>query len=180
MEQPGTEAVEQRRAAEQQRGTRLKVMVAVDESDGSLYALSWALDNLFPLPPPAEDAGEVVIVHVQQPFQNYVFPAGPALYATTAVMDSVRKVQQQNAEALLAKVSHVCSEKHTTVKVKTMVMEGDPKEMICQAVEQVHPDLLLVGSRGLGKLKRAFLGSVSDYCAHHAKCPILIVKPPHK
>ncbi|CAA6658850.1 unnamed protein product [Spirodela intermedia] len=148
MEQPGTEAVEQRRAAEQQRGTRLKVMVAVDESDGSLYALSWALDNLFPLP------------------RRRRTPA--------------RKVQQQNAEALLAKVSHVCSEKHTTVKVKTMVMEGDPKEMICQAVEQVHPDLLLVGSRGLGKLKRAFLGSVSDYCAHHAKCPILIVKPPHK
>ena len=25
---------------------------------------------------------------------------------------------------------------------------------------------------------RAFLGSVSDYCAHHANCPILIVKPP--
>jgi nucleotide-binding universal stress UspA family protein len=25
---------------------------------------------------------------------------------------------------------------------------------------------------------RAFLGSVSDYCAHHAKAPILIVKPP--
>jgi nucleotide-binding universal stress UspA family protein len=25
---------------------------------------------------------------------------------------------------------------------------------------------------------RAILGSVSDYCAHHAKCPILIVKPP--
>lgn len=38
--------------------------------------------------------------------------------------------------------------------VKSMVMEGEPKEMICQAVEQVHPDLLLVGSRGLGKLKR--------------------------
>lgn len=37
------------------------------------------------------------------------------MYATSAVMDSVRKAQQQNAEALLAKVSHVTSEKHTTV-----------------------------------------------------------------
>lgn len=91
MEQPGTEAVEQPRAeaaaeqpraeaaAEQPQGRRLKVMVAMDESEGSLYALSWALDNLFPLPAPADDAGEVVIVHVQQPFQNYVFPAGPGI-----------------------------------------------------------------------------------------------------
>ena len=27
---------------------------------------------------------------------------------------------------------------------------------------------------------RVMLGSVSDYCAHHAKCPLLIVKSPHK
>nr|GMD44331.1 Adenine nucleotide alpha hydrolases-like superfamily protein [Ipomoea batatas] len=40
-------------------------------------------------------------------------------------------------------------------------------------------DLVVVGSRGLGQIKRAVLGSVSDYCAHHARCPVLIVKPPY-
>lgn len=35
-----------------------------------------------------------------------------------------------------------------------MILEGDPKEMICQAVEQNHVDLLVVGSRGLGMIKR--------------------------
>lgn len=35
-----------------------------------------------------------------------------------------------------------------------MILEGDPKEMICQAVEQAHVDLLVVGSRGLGMIKR--------------------------
>jgi hypothetical protein len=33
-----------------------------------------------------------------------------------------------------------------------------------------------MGSRGLGALKRTFLGSVSDYCVHHCECPVAIVR----
>lgn len=40
------------------------------------------------------------------------------------------------------------------VEAKTMVMEGDPKDVICQAAEQVNADLLVVGSRGLSMLRR--------------------------
>lgn len=43
---------------------------------------------------------------------------------------------------------------HVQVKAETLVLDGDPKEMICHSVEQVHADLLVVGSRGLGKIKR--------------------------
>nr|ATE50937.1 universal stress protein 31 [Salvia miltiorrhiza] len=39
---------------------------------------------------------------------------------------------------------------------------GDPKDRICRAVEEMNINLLVVGSRGLGQIKRAFLGSVSD------------------
>ncbi|KAJ4705475.1 Universal stress protein A [Melia azedarach] len=70
----------------------------------------------------------------------------------------------------------MCEDK--MVKAETLILNGDPKDMICQAAEEVHVDLLVVGSRGLGKIKRALLGSVSDYCAHHVVCPIVIVKPP--
>lgn len=42
-----------------------------------------------------------------------------------------------------------------------MILEGDPKEMICQAVEQTHVDLLVVGSRGLGMIKRLQLSFLS-------------------
>lgn len=39
-------------------------------------------------------------------------------------------------------------------KAETLILDGDPKDMICQAAEQMHVDLLVVGSRGLGKIKR--------------------------
>ena len=40
------------------------------------------------------------------------------------------------------------------IRTETLVLEGEAKDMICQAVEQMHVDLLVVGSRGLGKIKR--------------------------
>ncbi|KAA8518417.1 hypothetical protein F0562_015891 [Nyssa sinensis] len=158
----------------------MKVMVAIDESDGSFYALKWTLDNLFmsalASPDLNQDAGMITIVHVQQPFQPYIYPAGPVIYATTTVLESVRKAQEENTAAILSRALQICKDK--PVKVETLILEGEPKDLICQAAEQMHVDFLVVGSRGLSKIKRAFLGSVSDYCAHHAKCPILIVKPP--
>lgn len=41
--------------------------------------------------------------------------------------------------------------------------------------ERVDADLVVVGSRGLGTARRAFLGSVSSKIAHHAPCAVLIV-----
>eukprot|EP00262_Sarcandra_glabra_P006859 TRINITY_DN19418_c0_g1_i1.p1 TRINITY_DN19418_c0_g1~~TRINITY_DN19418_c0_g1_i1.p1 ORF type:complete len:198 (+),score=47.60 TRINITY_DN19418_c0_g1_i1:26-619(+) len=156
-----------------------KVVVAIDESEVSFNALGWVLDNLITWPGPVPDAAEelenLIVIHVQQPFQHLIIPAGPAVYTTPVVLDSVRKAQEQNSKMLLARASEICKER--LVKVKTVILEGDPKDMICQAAEQMNADLLVLGSHGHGKIKRAFLGSVSDYCVHHAKCPVLIVKP---
>lgn len=40
------------------------------------------------------------------------------------------------------------------VKAETMILRGDAREMMCEAAEQVHADLLVVGSRGLGPVSR--------------------------
>lgn len=37
-------------------------------------------------------------------------------------------------------------------------------------------DLLVVGSRGHGTFAEAMLGSVGQYCVHHARCPVLIIR----
>ncbi|KAK4776490.1 hypothetical protein SAY86_005178 [Trapa natans] len=160
---------------------KMEMMVAVDDSEGSFYALGWALDHLFRGRTLEENdrLGRVTAVHVQEPFQHYLFPAGPgstAFYASSAVIESVKKAQEENSAIILSRALQMCREK--MVKAQTLIMTGDPKDMICRATEEMHVDLLVIGSRGLGKIKRAFLGSVSDYCAHHSKCPVLIVKPP--
>lgn len=47
---------------------------------------------------------------------------------------------------------------------------------ICKAAEEVHAALIIVGTRGMGKLRRTFMGSVSDYILHHAHVPVLICR----
>ncbi|PWA36883.1 universal stress protein A [Artemisia annua] len=163
----------------------MKVLVAIDESEGSLYALQWTIENIVlhhgttVAPSNEEDEPPMItVVHVQPPFQQpyTAIPVGPVLFATPAVMDSVKKAQEQSASEVLSRVSKLCQQ--YMIKAETMVIRGNPKEMIVEAVEQMNADLLVVGSRGLGQIKRALLGSVSDYCVHHAKCPVLIVRPP--
>ena len=60
--------------------------------------------------------------------------------------------------------------------VNTIYKVGDPGELICEYAEEINPDIIIMGSRGLGVVRGMLLGSVSKSVLEHAKCPVLIVK----
>ncbi|KAL0389705.1 UNVERIFIED_CONTAM: hypothetical protein Scaly_0327600 [Sesamum calycinum] len=72
----------------------------------------------------------------------------------------------------------VCRNFDSAVKVEKKVGSGDAKDVICAAVDKLEADILVMGSHDYGFFKRALLGSVSDYCAKHVKCPLVVVKRP--
>lgn len=53
---------------------------------------------------------------------------------------------------------------------------GKPGELICHKAKEEVADLIIMGTRGQGKIRRTILGSVSDYVLHHAHCPVLIFR----
>jgi len=57
-----------------------------------------------------------------------------------------------------------------------VIAEGDAAANINGYAEKEAFDLIVIGSRGLGRLKQALLGSVSNKVIHHAKRSVLIVK----
>nr|GMD47719.1 universal stress protein YxiE-like isoform X1 [Ipomoea batatas] len=155
----------------------MRALVGIDDSEESFHALNWILHKFFWKSdyPAAMNGSELVgdlvtIVHVMEPWPHNSVLGGPAA-------ESVSRTQEQDAARILARASEMCRDK--MVKAKTLIVEGDPKNVICQMTEEMAVDIVVVGSRGLGQIKRALLGSVSDYCAHHARCPVLIVKPPN-
>ncbi|XP_047066217.1 universal stress protein YxiE-like [Lolium rigidum] len=154
-------------AAEECGMRKTVVVVGVDDSDHSYSALEWAVRHVAA----AADA-ELVVVHGKPSASSVVTFGSPA-----GAGDVVRFVEadlRKRAEDVVDRARRLCIA--NSVHGLIEVIEGEPRYVLCNAVEKHGADLLVVGSHGYGAIKRAFLGSVSDYCTHHAHCSVMIVK----
>ncbi|XP_042496113.1 universal stress protein A-like protein isoform X1 [Macadamia integrifolia] len=168
-------------AEEQVRNTscnKKKVMVAIEESEFSHYALKWALENF-------NDclSGSSLVIFTVQTIASvgHIYAASFGSARTYGVLstnpDMLKSVQENKRKfslALLEKAKEICAKQGVTAETITEI--GDPKVAICDAVEKLNIDILILGSHGRGILKRAFMGSVSNYCVQNAKCPVLVIK----
>jgi nucleotide-binding universal stress UspA family protein len=59
----------------------------------------------------------------------------------------------------------------------THLRMGEVDLEIVALAEELQADLIVMGSRGLGGVRRALMGSVSDSVVRHAHCPVLVVRP---
>eukprot|EP01018_Ginkgo_biloba_P027228 Gb_33859 [translate_table: standard] len=161
-------------AIEKQR----RVLVAVDESEESFHALTWALKYLLIGISEEEPKDTVILLHAQSPPRVYPAVDGTAYLFSSDIVDSMERYQRRATESIFENARRIWTGKN--INVETKVVIGDARDVICEQAEKLGADFLVVGSHGYGAIKRAFLGSVSDYCAHNVKCPIVIVKPPKK
>ena len=62
------------------------------------------------------------------------------------------------------------------IKTQILVEIGSASEIIVEKAQTEQFDMIIMGSRGLGKLKSIFMGSVSQYTLQYAHCPVLIIR----
>lgn len=146
------------------------VVVGVDGTPEGDAALAFALDEASR----SGDAVEVVTVwHPVVPALAYpVVPVG----ATEPDREELRR-----SAAALQREALERASVPPGVEVSTQVVEGTPGPVLVHAARTAR--VLVVGSRALGSLRAALLGSVSRYCAHHAACPVVVVpavQPSHE
>lgn len=80
--------------------------------------------------------------------------------------------EQEASEALERTVAGLGTE----APVEQVTRTGDAGPAICRMAEEVGADVVVVGSRGRGAIKRALLGSVSTHVTANAPCPVVVVR----
>ena len=150
----------------------MKILVSIDGSHASENALARALGFAVPL------QAEVVLLTVVEPLSSYVpevmMPTGDWVgWRGLPDIELERKILDAG-QALLQKAQDTCQA--VQVECRTRIETGQPRDVICHVAKEEAPDLLVIGSRGLGSVERLMLGSVSDYVLHHCPSPILVVR----
>lgn len=142
-----------------------KILVPIDGSSSSYRGLRYATDVA------KKYGAEITLIHVvEEPVYAYgpaggfggmVFPVG---YFTDV---------EKRAGGLLAKRKRELKAKG--VRTKTLLRRGSPAAEILKASKGF--DLIVIGSRGFGRIRSLMLGGVSNSVVQGSKVPVLIVRP---
>jgi len=147
----------------------------VDGSEHSKKALTHAVDLA------KEFESEIILVHVYSGTVPLVTPVmdtltQPPVPSPTAatIAAKLKEDAQRMGERILTEAE--LTVKHQGIPSKTVLREGDAVREIVAVAESEKIDLIVIGHRGMSKLKEILLGSVSEGVVHKASCAVLIVK----
>ncbi|KAL2914183.1 hypothetical protein HK105_206274 [Polyrhizophydium stewartii] len=151
------------------------VCIAVDSSKNSEYAVSWAVKNVL-----KAETDQVVLLNVR-PYVYVPLYASHYLaeYPTFNSSDAFAQLEEANKQAsheLLIQVAKTLQ--NHGIHTRAIALRGDAREELLFKIEDVKADLVIMGSRGLGAVRRAFIGSVSDYLVHNTKIPTIVTRMP--
>ena len=138
----------------------LRILVAVDSSEDS-DSVAQAAAHLF-----GEGPAHYVVLSVVEP------PAGPG--TEPGLEGEIVKAEHERLDSLH---SHLVQAHFGGMgNIQSMVLDGRAAQTICAQAESLAVDVIVMGSRGRGKLESALLGSVSEDVIHGTNVPVVIVK----
>ncbi len=144
----------------------IRMLVATDGSQHAIRAAAFAARLVRELP-----RAEVVLVNVGHvPVYALGGPGPDAMIDYGALDEGLERAGEAILERAAAEFAGV------DVPVSKVYRRGDPAGEIVKVSQEAKADLIVVGSRGLGRIGGLFLGSVSERVLHGAEVPVLVVR----
>lgn len=141
----------------------LNILAAIDGSEHGAAALRTAAQLA------REEHARLTVVTAVPPAPAFaaLSAAGAALTDAAHLMGDVGARIRDQVDALPDDLS-----------VTTIVVAGQPVDVILERLDEGRHDLLVMGTRGLGRVGSALLGSVAQAVLHAADVPVLVVREP--
>ena len=139
-----------------------KILVPVDGSENSFRALEQAIFLSIKI----QEAQITVL---------YIIEDLPSLYIySPKIIEKLHADYKSEYTKILERCKEIA--KKSGININTVLLEGDPASKITGYSEMEKFDLIIIGSRGMGKFKEVIIGSVSNKVLHHAKCSVMLVR----
>jgi nucleotide-binding universal stress UspA family protein len=138
------------------------IMVAFDGSAEAELALAHA----------------VLIAQGQRARLAVVAVVGPVPPLAWQAPGGVRQLHDDQQADLERRLRSAADRVPDDLSLTTRLLEGDPAHALLRAAEDGDHDLIVMGSRGRGRVTSALLGSVSNRVMHAAPMPVIVVHAP--
>ncbi len=141
----------------------MKILLPVDGSELALEAVRFAIRMVL-----AGLRADAVLANVQEPANLYevLVVHDPELIDRASAEAGLHALRDAQALLDAAGLEYECE-----------VAKGDPAHTIIEISERFECDLIVMGSRGIGLVRSAVMGSVSNEVLHASGVPVMIVKP---
>ncbi|MGB9676791.1 MAG: universal stress protein [Candidatus Bathyarchaeales archaeon] len=152
-----------------------KILVPLDGSEHSLRALDVAIQIA------KKFGAKITLIHVYSVTVRPAMMPEPTPMSTFGIPVMTPAEVSSIIEATRKAGSRILEEgeqrvKAENIEVETKLEEGHAVQEIVRVSKEGNYDLIVIGARGISKLREILLGSVSDAVIHHATCPVLVVK----
>jgi nucleotide-binding universal stress UspA family protein len=139
-----------------------KILVPVDGSENSFRALEHAIF----LSTKIKEAQITVLYIIEDLTSLYIY--------SPKIMEKLRADYEREYTRILERCKEMADKSGTNIN--TVLKEGDPASKIIGYSDMEKFDLIIMGSRGMGKFKEMIIGSVSNKVIHHAKSSVMLVR----
>lgn len=141
------------------------ILLATDGSDEAKLATEASIEL-------SRDTGsELHVVYVlptpEQLIGHHLYPKETREAVIAEAQRAAEKFLKEQAQQIEAEGGKVAD---------THFRSGDPDKEILRTAEALGVGVIVIGSRGLGAISRALMGSVSDSVVRHAHCPVFVVR----
>jgi len=148
-----------------------KILVPLDRSDHSRRALDVAIQIA------KKFYGKLTLVHIYSVAPSIIIPESPPLampYAPSIYASKFEEAARKEGNSILADGKRRAEAEK--VEAEVMLREGHTVQEIIRVTREDDYGLIVMGARGVSRIREMLLGSVTDGVMHHVDCPVLIVR----